>query len=92
MLAAISTFLTIVGFVVQFIGLRALHWSTTIIQLGVTLVMTGVRAWVRRGLASDPVTKPIIDGHEKAWLALYIADSRKQQERGEPTVDVYQAG
>jgi hypothetical protein len=42
------------GFVCQFVGLRALHWSATIIQLGVTLFMTGVRAWVRRGISRKP--------------------------------------
>ncbi|KAF2791447.1 hypothetical protein K505DRAFT_207343, partial [Melanomma pulvis-pyrius CBS 109.77] len=51
--AGLSSFLTIVGFICQFVGLRSLHWSATIIQLGVTLFMTGVRSWVRRGLAHD---------------------------------------
>lgn len=71
-LAAVSSLLAVVGFIVQFVGLRALHWSATIIQLGITLVMTGVRAWVRRGLASDPTTRATLEGHEVAWLTLYI--------------------
>ncbi|UPK99936.1 hypothetical protein LCI18_010871 [Fusarium solani-melongenae] len=53
-LVTISTSLAIVGYIIQFVGLRALHWSATIAQLGITLIMTAIRAWVRRGLASDP--------------------------------------
>jgi cadmium resistance protein CadD (predicted permease) len=64
--------MAVLGFIVQFVGLRALHWSATIIQLGVTLLMTAVRAWVRRGLASDPSVIQILDGHEKAWFALRL--------------------
>ncbi|KAH7007323.1 hypothetical protein EDB80DRAFT_842607 [Ilyonectria destructans] len=63
-LAAISTSVAVVGFVVQFVGLRALHWSATILQLGVTLIMTGVQAWARRGLASDPETMPVMEKHD----------------------------
>ncbi|RYP05608.1 hypothetical protein DL765_009791 [Monosporascus sp. GIB2] len=70
-LAAISTFVTLAGFIVQFVGLRALHWSATILLLGITLIMTGIRSWVRRGLAVDPDTEPLLDGHEIAWLALH---------------------
>ncbi|RYO88649.1 hypothetical protein DL763_005923 [Monosporascus cannonballus] len=70
-LAAISTFVTLAGFIVQFVGLRALHWSATILLLGITLIMTGIRSWVRRGLAVAPDTEPLLDGHEIAWLALH---------------------
>ncbi|KAK4178769.1 hypothetical protein QBC36DRAFT_96243 [Triangularia setosa] len=73
-LAATSTLTALVGFVIQFVGLRALHWSATILQLGITLVMTGVRARARRGLAFDPTATRILDGHEKAWLALYLGE------------------
>lgn len=72
-LAATATIAAVVGFVAQFIGLRALHWSATIVQLGVTLIMTGVRAYVRRGLATNPICSSILDGHEAAWFALQIS-------------------
>ncbi|KAK4196235.1 hypothetical protein QBC40DRAFT_314022 [Triangularia verruculosa] len=84
-LAAASTITALVGFVIQFVGLRALHWSATILQLGITLVMTGVRAWARRGLAFDPVTVRILDGHERAWLALYLG---RQSNRNSPNIQV----
>jgi len=81
-LAAISTITAVTGFIVQFVGLRALHWSATIIQLGITLLMTALRAWVRRGLASDPSVVQILDGHEKAWLALWLSQLRKPTGNG----------
>jgi hypothetical protein len=68
--ALIATAATVAGFIVQFIGLRALHWSATIMQLGVTLLMTGVRAYVRRGLAGNPVSHELLEGHEVACLTL----------------------
>ena len=71
--AAAATVASVVGFIIQFVGLRALHWSATIIQLGVTLIMTGVRAFVRRGLADNPICYQVPEGHEAAWLATQLA-------------------
>ena len=71
-LAATATFAAVVGFIVQFIGLRALHWSATVIQLGVTLIMTGIRAYVRRGLATNPICSPLLDRHETDALTLKL--------------------
>ncbi|KAM7203209.1 hypothetical protein V8F20_004151 [Naviculisporaceae sp. PSN 640] len=50
-LTPFATAVSMCGFITQFVGLRNLHWSVTIIQLGVTLIMTAIRAWVRRGLS-----------------------------------------
>jgi hypothetical protein len=75
-LAAASSLISVVGFIIQFVGLRALHWSATIIQLGITIIMTGIRTWARRGLASDPETDLILDGHEIAWLTLRIISKK----------------
>ncbi|USP78311.1 uncharacterized protein yc1106_05585 [Curvularia clavata] len=52
-LAGFASIMTVAGFIVQFVGLRGLHWSATIFQLGVTLTMTGARSWVRRGLSAE---------------------------------------
>ncbi|RYP70138.1 hypothetical protein DL771_005650 [Monosporascus sp. 5C6A] len=71
--AAVASLVTVAGFIVQFVGLRALHWSATIIQLGVTLIMTAIRAWSRRGLASSPDVRNLPEGHELAWLTLHLA-------------------
>lgn len=60
--------LSLSGFVCQFVGLRALHWSATITQLGVTLVMTAIRARVRRGISFKPraIRLPETDLHQLA--------------------------
>jgi hypothetical protein len=50
-MSVIATGLAIGGFICQFVGLRALHWSATIMQLGATLLITAIRSWIRRGLA-----------------------------------------
>jgi hypothetical protein len=70
--AAAATLISVMGFVVQFVGLRALHWSATVYQLGVMVIMTAIRSLVRRGLAVDPIFYPVLDGHEIAWLTLYV--------------------
>ncbi|KAF0329960.1 hypothetical protein GQ607_002727 [Colletotrichum asianum] len=79
--AAVPTFLALSGYIVQFVGLRTLHWSATILQLAVTIVMTGVRAWARRCLAWNPETSDLtLQGHEMAWLALLLRSEAEMQE------------
>jgi hypothetical protein len=77
-MAAMATLTAVLGFVMQFVGLRALHWSATIYQLGIMLILTIIRSLVRRGLAEDPDFYPLLDGHELAWLTLYIVGKDKQ--------------
>lgn len=71
-LTTIGTMLGLCGFVIQFVGLRGMHWSATISQLAAMLVMTILRAWVRRGLANRPKTLRLPLGHEIDWLATKI--------------------
>ncbi|EFQ90151.1 hypothetical protein PTT_13321 [Pyrenophora teres f. teres 0-1] len=61
----------LLGFVGQFVGLRALHWSATVVQLGVTLIMTATRAWIRRGISRPPEAIPITST-DLDWIALKI--------------------
>jgi len=72
-LAVTGTLISITGFVTQFTGLRGMHWSATIAQFIATLIMTVVRAWIRRGLAQRPRTDRTPQGHELDWLATRIA-------------------
>ncbi|KAH6848117.1 hypothetical protein B0I37DRAFT_376732, partial [Chaetomium sp. MPI-CAGE-AT-0009] len=58
------------GFIVQFTGLRGMHWSASVAQLGATVVMAILRAWVRRDLAELPRALPLVSGHELDWLAM----------------------
>ncbi|MBE3043776.1 hypothetical protein IMZ48_14625, partial [Candidatus Bathyarchaeota archaeon] len=43
----LATGVTISGFVIQFVGLRAMHSSVSVFQLGVTLIMSAIRAGLR---------------------------------------------
>jgi hypothetical protein len=61
--------LSLVGFILQFQGLRGLHWSASIAQLVAIFLMTAVRAWVRRGLIVEPTAERVLDGYEMDWLA-----------------------
>ncbi|CAG1996036.1 unnamed protein product [Fusarium graminearum] len=59
-----GTGITLCGVVIQFFGLRGMHWSASIAQLGAILVMVCVKAWVRRGLAKSPEREPLPSGFE----------------------------
>ncbi|CAF3624587.1 unnamed protein product [Fusarium graminearum] len=59
-----GTGITLCGFVIHFVGLRGMHWSASIAQLGAILVMVCVKAWVRRGLAKSPEREPLPSGFE----------------------------
>ncbi|KAF3480150.1 pfs [Arthroderma uncinatum] len=68
---------TAIGFLLQFLGLRACHSSVAVVQLGVTIVMSVVRSMLRANrikeeevfLAHQP---DLYQGHELDWLALNI--------------------
>lgn len=67
-MASCASLAAILGFILQLIGLSALHWSATVVVLATSLCMASVRAWIRRGLAQNPVWIPIPDGKELPWL------------------------
>ncbi|KAI4622492.1 uncharacterized protein J4E87_006434 [Alternaria ethzedia] len=58
------------GFICQFVGLRALHWSATVTQLGITLLMTCIRAWIRRGISNQPISFHLKSNPN--WIALSV--------------------
>lgn len=70
------------GFILQFIGLRGLNWSTSIAQLVCIGVMTMLRAWVRRHLIAPPIPKQVLPQHEMDWLALWIARKLADSKNG----------
>ena len=72
-LVPIATFLTMAGYLLQLIGLREMHSSVALVQLAGTLLMAGMRVWVRRRLEERPITVPIFTGHEYDRLSLRIA-------------------
>ncbi|KAL8336355.1 hypothetical protein RB601_000260 [Gaeumannomyces tritici] len=67
-----AVFVSVSGFILQFTGLRAMHWSASVTQLGATALMTILRAWVRRNLAENPKALPLVPGHELDWLAMTL--------------------
>ncbi|KAF8532804.1 hypothetical protein BDD12DRAFT_950798, partial [Trichophaea hybrida] len=71
--AVLGTLIGLFGFILQFIGLRASHWSVSVAQLTATFVMTAVRAIIRRGLIRRPHPVPLLPDHEIDWLATRIA-------------------
>ncbi|KAH7171556.1 hypothetical protein DER46DRAFT_696561 [Fusarium sp. MPI-SDFR-AT-0072] len=50
-LILMGMFFSISGFIVQFVGLRAMHWTASVTLLGATILMTCLRVLVRRNLA-----------------------------------------
>ncbi|KIL92302.1 hypothetical protein FAVG1_04711 [Fusarium avenaceum] len=73
-----GTAVAMCGFVVQFVGLRGMHWSASIAQLGAVLVMVCVKAWVRRGLARSPAYKPLVSGFELDWFAKQLGSIHRE--------------
>ncbi|KAF4486756.1 Ankyrin repeat, PH and SEC7 domain containing protein secG [Colletotrichum fructicola Nara gc5] len=65
----LGTMTTMTGFILQFVGLRGLHWSASIAQLGAVFLMVCLKAWVRRGLATPPEAESLPSGYELDWFA-----------------------
>lgn len=82
----VTVVVTILGFIVQFVGLRAMHSSVIMAQLGATLLMAIIRAGLRaqrgtemRDLVAMEVNdgkddRNIIQGHELDFLAMKLED------------------
>ena len=77
--AVVGTAISLSGFVTQFIGLRAIYWSVSVSQLGATIFMAIVRAWVRRGLAKPPHAVLLESGYELDWHAMTLGHGDKHE-------------
>jgi hypothetical protein len=68
--------LMLAGFVSQNIGTRVLHFSAGLLQLGVTLILTLLRAWLRRnvGVSLEDVAavRKLRSGFETCDLATHL--------------------
>ncbi|KAK2814626.1 hypothetical protein FQN49_008128, partial [Arthroderma sp. PD_2] len=79
---------TALGFLLQFLGLRACHSSVAVVQLGVTIVMSVVRSMLRANrlneeevsLAHNP---DLYQGHELDWLALNLGTDLMPKRAGD---------
>ncbi|MBE3042127.1 hypothetical protein IMZ48_06005 [Candidatus Bathyarchaeota archaeon] len=76
--AVIGTAISLGGYIVQFIGLRGMHWSASVAQLGAIALMTVLRAWIRRDLARLPASQPLVSDHELDWLAITLATDHEK--------------
>lgn len=76
LVTVLGVFISVAGFVLQFQGLRGLNWSSTLAQSTCMVVMTALRAWLRRNLSSVPDQEKLPKHHEVDWLALHIASIR----------------
>lgn len=72
-IATLGSFISVGGFVIQFTGLRLMHYSATLAQLLITLIMVIIRAWTRRDLTTAPSAYKIPRGYEMDWLATRLA-------------------
>ncbi|KAM0456364.1 hypothetical protein ACHAPV_007306 [Trichoderma viride] len=68
---------TVVGFVIQFVGLRGIHSAVAVAQLGAMMVMSVARSALRmqRLKPNDNFLRRCPDevvGHELDWLAMHI--------------------
>ncbi|KAF4997521.1 hypothetical protein FDECE_12051 [Fusarium decemcellulare] len=75
--AFVGVVISLCGFIVQFVGLRGMHWSVSVAQLGAILTMAALRALVRRGLAMPPEDKLLDPGFELEWFSLTQIDPGK---------------
>ncbi|KAF8242056.1 hypothetical protein K440DRAFT_169917 [Wilcoxina mikolae CBS 423.85] len=68
---------SVMGFILNFMGLRGLHWLATMAQLAATGIMTIVRAVIRRGISSRPHAVKLEEGFELDWLARAVLKDPK---------------
>ena len=68
----VGVILDIGGWLLQAEGLRWMHWTASILQLGLRVAMILFRAWLRRNLNANPKITQMHDGHEVDWLSMEI--------------------
>jgi hypothetical protein len=69
----VSTITCLIGFILQFQGLRYVNWSCSLVQLGAIFVMTLIRAVLRRGLVARPQALEVsLPKHELDKLTVYL--------------------
>ncbi|KAF5648445.1 ankyrin repeat [Fusarium tjaetaba] len=73
-LTVVATGICLAGFIIQFIGLRAMHWSASVGQLIAVIIMTILRAFVRLGFIAPVYCSELRDGFELDGLALALGD------------------
>lgn len=70
----VGTAVSLVGFFLQFIGLRGMNWTASVAQLGAMILMTALRVWVQRGLAQPPASSHLTSDFELDWFAINLGN------------------
>lgn len=90
----LATGITLAGFVLQFIGLRAMHSSVSVFQLGAILLMSIIRAGLRTqrlGVEQNLLRRrpDEVEGYELDWLALQMAQEKGDEPEKQDEQDEY---
>lgn len=72
-MTVVATLTSIAGFIIQFTGIRAMNFTVAVAQLAATIVMTVLRAFVRRRLSTKPHVQKVPENYEIEWLATRVA-------------------
>ena len=78
-LALSGAILGLVGFFLQFQGMRGLSWPSSVAQLIAIIVMAVIRASVRYSLSRRPQQYSVTETFEMEWLSLRLVLCRKDQ-------------
>lgn len=76
--------ISVCGFVVHFTGLRGMHWSASVANLGAILLMTALRAFVRRKLVDSFTAKPLRSSFEIDRLSTTLSEPRDPRDHQKP--------
>ena len=82
---AVAVFLGVVGFICQFQGLRFSNWTCSIAQLAAVIIMTCLRALLRRNLRKQPFGVEMPEGFELDYLSLYLALENRLPNKADST-------
>ncbi|TQV94571.1 pfs [Cordyceps javanica] len=80
-----SVAVTMVGFILQFVSLRAVHSAISVFQLGAILAMSFIRSMLRAQRLEKEQNllyhlHDEVQGHELDWLALHMQTNREDAE------------
>lgn len=86
LMAIIGVLIGLVGFVIQFFGLRAMNAAASLAQLAAVGAMTIARALVRPGFASSFEKSRLLAGFEIDWLAWKLVTEQHVWETNESSI------
>ncbi|KAF4492013.1 Serine/threonine-protein phosphatase 6 regulatory ankyrin repeat subunit B [Colletotrichum fructicola Nara gc5] len=86
LMAIIGVLIGLVGFVIQFVGLRAMNAAASLAQLAAVGAMTIARALVRPGFASSFEKSRLLAGFEIDWLAWKLVKEQHVWETNESSI------